>query len=846
MQLKIESRLHFWLLPLLLLLFTTQSQAASRVLDRIEIGSEEGANVIAVHFNVPVRYVSHLINESNSELGVQVRVGQTTDTELGAASEQDQDGDLDQQDQLTWSPSAAVPLDKVVFQGSRLGTSTLLVSFAAPVGDVKIRQGRDFYVMEFILPQQVRRSSGFGQARLKTLQTEVPEMKAPLSVKSLPLVIYVLNLGVQSEPVDYEEMPPVPIGENQLLYSTKGEIEGNPIYRLRLGFFRTKQDAKRQLEAVRSFYPDAWIDTADIVERRQAFFERGLEPGLDGQYMEEPELANVDPRITKMMDMIRRTITAGDYAKAVRLLEALLEEPDNIYTQEALELLGLSRERNGQIAHAKGEYRLYLEKYPEGEDAERVRQRLLGLETAPQRPKETLRKRPKPGEPGSEEDEERAIWDVYGSFSQNYRRDKIDSPFVEDEDSISRSEIESFVDFNARRRSEEYDMRMKVTGSYIYDLLDDGENDTTLSDAYIDVEHLDSRTSAKFGRQRLRSSGILNRFDGLVLGYELTPDINIRASAGLPVERSRDTFLHDHKQFAGISGDFSSIFENWDASLFIVEQRVDGLVDRRAVGGEVRYYDPQKSLFSLVDYDIFHKELGIFMLQTNLRLENKTSLYLNLDYRTSPILMTSNALSGQSDPDSFLPIESIEELQDFYSDDEIYDLALDRTAKSSSISLGVTHPFSDTLQLSGDFTASKTGETPASGGVLATEATDTEFFYSFQVIKNDLLKQGDIGVFTLRYSDSDTSDTYRVGVSSRYPITNAWRVNPRLDVSYRENKENDGTRFTVSPFLRMDYRLRKDFTFELEGGMNWFEEDDGTEVTNFTDFFFYAGYRWDF
>ncbi|MBW9256785.1 MAG: hypothetical protein K1562_04080 [Candidatus Thiodiazotropha sp. (ex. Lucinisca nassula)] len=846
MQLKFESRLHFWLLPLLLLLFTTQSQAASRILDRIEIGSEEGANVIAVHFNVPVRYVSHLINESNTELGVQVRVGQTTDTDLGAATEQDQDGELDQEDQLTWSPSAAVPLDKVVFQGSRLGTSTLLVSFAAPVGDVKIRQGRDFYVMEFILPQQVRRSSGFGQARLKTLQTEVPEMKAPLSVKALPLVIYVLNLGVQSEPVDYEEMPPVPIGENQLLYSTKGEIEGNPIYRLRLGFFRTKQDAKRQLEAVRSFYPDAWIDTADIVERRQAFFERGLEPGLDGQYMEEPELANVDPRITKMMDMIRRTITAGDYAKAVRLLEALLEEPDNIYTQEALELLGLSRERNGQIAHAKGEYRLYLEKYPEGEDAERVMQRLLGLETAPQRPKETLRKRPKPGEPGSEEEEERAIWDVYGSFSQNYRRDKIDSPFVEDEDSISRSEIESFVDFNARRRSEDYDMRMKVTGSYIYDLLDDGENDTTLSDAYIDVEHLDSRTSAKFGRQRLRSSGILNRFDGLVLGYELTPDINIRASAGLPVERSRDTFLHDHKQFAGISGDFSSIFENWDASLFIVEQRVDGLVDRRAVGGEVRYYDPQKSLFSLVDYDIFHKELGIFMLQTNLRLENKTSLYLNLDYRTSPILMTSNALSGQSDPDSFLPIESIEELQDFYSDDEIYDLALDRTAKSSSISLGVTHPFSDTLQLSGDFTASKTGETPASGGVLATEATDTEFFYSFQVIKNDLLKQGDIGVFTLRYSDSDTSDTYRVGVSSRYPITNTWRVNPRLDFSYRENKENDGTRFTVSPFLRMDYRLRKDFTFELEGGMNWFEEDDGTEVTNFTDFFFYAGYRWDF
>lgn len=846
MQFTIQSRIYPWLLLVLLMLTVGQLSAATRVLDRIEVEVREGANVIVVHFNVPVRYVSHLINEANSELGIQVRVGQTTDDEIGVSAATQQNLDFTPEDQLTWSPSAAVPLDKILFQGSRLGTSALLVSFATPVDKVKIRQGRDFYTMEFMLPERPRRTSGFGAATLKTLERKVPEMKAPLSFKSLPLVIYVINLGVQSEPVDYAEIPPVPVGKNHLLYSTKDEVEGNAVYRLRLGFFRTKEEANKQLATVKNFYPDAWVDTADIVERRQAFFERGMEPTFDGQVMEEPELLNVDPRLTKMMDMIRRTITAGEYAKAVRLLEALLEEPDNIYTQEALELLGLSRERNRQIAHAKGEYRLYLEKYPEGEDAERVRQRLLGLETAPQRPKETLRKKPKSGEPGSEEDESKAVWDVYGSFSQNYRRDKIDSPFVEDEDSVSRSEIESFIDFNARRRSEDYDMRMKLTGSYVHDLLADGENDTTLSDAYIDVEHLESRSSARFGRQRLRSSGILNRFDGLVLGYELTPDIKIRASAGLPVERSRDTFLHEHKQFAGVSGDIASIFENWDMSLFLVEQRVDGLVDRRAVGGEVRYYDQEKSLFSLLDYDIFHNELGIFMVQSNWRLANKTSLYLNLDYRNSPILMTTNALSGQSDPDTFMPIESIEDLQNFFSDDDIYDLAKDRTAESTSVSFGASHPFSDTLQLSGDFTVSKTGETPASGGVLATEATDTEIFYSFQVIKNDLLKQGDIGVFTLRYSDSTTSDTYRIGVSSRYPVTNSWRVNPRLDFTYRENKDNEGTRLNVSPFLRMDYRFRKNLTLELEGGLNWFEEDDGLEVTNFTDYFFYAGYRWDF
>jgi tetratricopeptide (TPR) repeat protein len=295
-------------------------------------------------------------------------------------------------------------------------------------------------------------------------------------------VIYVVNLSTQSEPVDFTQIPPIPVAENQLLYTTKSVVEEQKQYRLRLGFFRTKIEADEQLRQIKKFYPNAWVDTADIKERRQALFDRGIEHIFSDALMDEPQLVDVDPRLTTMMEAIRHTITAGDYAKAVRLLEALLEEPENIYSKEALELLGLSRERNDQIAHAKGEYRLYLEKYPEGEDAERVWQRLLGLETAPMRPKKPMRDKTQAEE--GEGKGPKAVWDVYGSLSQNYRRDSIDSPFVEDEDSVTRSDIETFVDFNARRRSDDLDMRLKVTGSYILDLLDDGDgNDTTLSDA---------------------------------------------------------------------------------------------------------------------------------------------------------------------------------------------------------------------------------------------------------------------------------------------------------------------------------------------------------------------------
>ncbi|MET0065530.1 MAG: tetratricopeptide repeat protein [Candidatus Thiodiazotropha sp.] len=816
--------------------------AATRVLDHIELSTEDKAQVVSIYFNVPVRYVSHIVNDTKTEIGIQVKVGQSAGADPAGA---DADNDLMSEDQLTWSPSAAIPLDKVVYQGNRVGTSSLLVSFATPVNAFQIRQGRNVYVMDIILPEQ----AGTQVVSRPELDLAELEMRAPLSVKSLPLVIYVINLSTQSEPVDFDKIPPVPVSENQVLYTNKVQLEESASYRLRLGFFRTRQEANQQLKTIKHFYPDAWVDTADVEERRRVFFERGMDPKLEGEQMEEPQLANVDPRLTDMMGLIRRTITAGEYAKAVRLLEALLEEPDNIYTQEALELLGLSRERNGQIAHAKAEYRRYLDKYPEGEDAARVWQRLLGLETAPQKPKEPLREK-KTGPSGEliaeEEQGYQAEWETYGSISQSYRRDEIDSPFVEDEDQVSRSEIETFIDFNTRRKGETYDVRMKITGSYILDLLEDGENDTAMSDAYLDAEHRVTGTSMRFGRQRLRSSGILNRFDGLVVNYGLTPDVNLRFSAGLPVERSRDTYLHEHKQFAGISGDILSIMDRWDLSLFLVEQRVDGLVDRRGIGGEVRYYDPVKSLFSMVDYDMFHKELSIFMLQTNWRFENDTNVYMNLDYRNSPILSTSNALIGQLDPDTLLPITTVEDLQDYYSDDEIYDLAADRTARVKTLSFGVSHPYTPTLQFSGDLTFTQTDGTPESGGVPETEATGTETFYTFQVIKNDLLKQGDIGVFSLRYSNTSTSDTYRMGISSRYPVNSVWRINPRLDVSYRENDDNEGTRLSIEPYLRMEYRLRKSFTLEMEGGLNWYEEEDSVDVTNYTDYYFYAGYRWDF
>ena len=56
-----------------------------------------------------------------------------------------------------------------------------------------------------------------------------------------------------------------------------------------------------------------------------------------------------------------------------------------------------------------------------------------------------------------------------------------------------------------------------------------------------------------------------------------------------------------------------NLFDVLSGSFFYVEQDSDGLLDRRAVGTEVRYFKGGTSLFSLLDYDTSFKEWNVTM-----------------------------------------------------------------------------------------------------------------------------------------------------------------------------------------------------------------------------------------
>jgi hypothetical protein len=276
-----------------------------------------------------------------------------------------------------------------------------------------------------------------------------------------------------------------------------------------------------------------------------------------------------------------------------------------------------------------------------------------------------------------------------------------------------------------------------------------------------------------------------------------------------------------------------------DLNLFAINQEVDGILDRRAVGGEFRYFDAQRSLFSFVDYDISYGELNILLVNGGWTFPTKTRLTLVLDYRRSPVLTTGNALIGQT-------VEDVSGLLNIFSESEIRKLAQDRTATNKSATIGIVQDLNEKYQVVAEVTVSELSDTPASGGVPANPSTGKEYFYLTQLIGSNIFLEGDINVIELRYADTMSNDSFSFNLNLRYPITQNFRINPRIQTNYRKNKNGGGEQVTFRPLLRIDYRWKRWLLFEMEGGREWREDTVLGSTERTTGFFATIGFRANF
>jgi len=532
--------------------------------------------------------------------------------------------------------------------------------------------------------------------------------------------------------------------------------------------------------------------------------------------------------LTLMNEARKAMLEQRDFRRALTLYQSVLDLPENSQSRTALELLGLAHERLGQREEAKSIYERYLQSYPEGEGSERVRQRLMSLVTATRPEQKRLRKEG----PGSEG----AQWDTYGSLSQFY----LHNTYTVDNSTTQTTvkAVSTDLDLVVQRRSADSDSRMRVTAGYYHDLLPDGRGDSSRASALY-VEHHDRKLGwwARAGRQSGSRDGVLGKFDGLKLGYALGKRVEATLVAGSPVYSSRDNY-DDSRQFGGIALDFGPFANNWEFSLYGINQQNASLIDREAIGSELRYFRQNLIVLGLIDYDTFYEELNIGMLLANWTLENDLTINATVDVRKSPMLTTQNALQGQT-------VTTIDELRTLYDDDTIYQLARDRTAEVRTFTLGLSKPLSTTLRLAGDLTVMNTSATVASAGVAAMPATDDEYFLNLQAIGTGVINGDDISTLGLRFSDTTTANGVGLYGSSRLPLGDHWRVNPRLRIDYREWKDSTQTQWIAGPAVRVEYAWNK-LHFEMELGGNWTRSElpDSTETSNET--YGSLGYRYEF
>jgi hypothetical protein len=501
---------------------------------------------------------------------------------------------------------------------------------------------------------------------------------------------------------------------------------------------------------------------------------------------------------------------ATDYATAIKIYTRLVQEPGD-QRADAREYLGLASERNGQTAQAIAEYRAYLAQYPDGEGARRVQQRLNGLATAAAVPREELR--------GSDTGDQPA-WSFTTGLSQYYRRDVYQFDELEPQ-VVQLDALLTDLDVRVRHDGDTVNVAGRLVVSNIYDL--SGVQQTTIgslpdtpnrfSYAYLDVDQADGAWQLRTGRQTLHNLGVLGRFDGLHFAYNWAPDRRIHVFSGYPVESTRYG-LETSREFYGIAVDFDRLIGRWGFSTSVNAGMIDGIDDRQSFGFEARYSDDKRSVTSMVDYDYGYEKLNTALVLGTWRFDNRLTLTGLVDVRQSPILTTRNALIGQ-------PVTSVSDMLLVWTEDEIRQIARDRTSDMKTVTLGISKPLFQRWQINADATGTEIGATVESAGVPAIPSTGRQVYYTTSFVGSGLFGSGDVHVFNLRYGTAPDFTLSQVTWDVRFPVGRRLRLNPRLSYGVWDGV-NGMHRETASPSFRVLLAFRNRYHFEAEVGKDDF------------------------
>jgi Tetratricopeptide repeat/SPOR domain len=785
-----------------------QPQGPTRLIDVIDIDERESQVDITLQFNCSLHYAGHAPASEGPEVRLRLRV----DRDCGVTGSLAAGGEITTEIPPISGPRGIIAAARL--ESSLGGEVALTVTWAKPES--------------FVLAQG---ASATGM-RIRLLRAHDENSKVLVTERGETASNYAVNLESQRTPFDAGAVETASKRLHTKAFVSEVETGGEKWYRLRVGPFDQRSVAEGVLRTASKDYPRAWLAVGDdsITNDPNAAFAEPLLPPVEQVGVDPP----LDPaQLKSLLDQAHKAMRTRDYPQAVQVLTKLQRQPEFPERADVQELLGLARERSGEVAQAKAEYEEYLRHYPKGPAADRIRNRLRILRAASVA-----------GRTGGFSNTEDADhgWKVSGGASQLYRRDSygtdLNGPLFA---TVVENAIFTDADLFAHRDGERFNTDIRTNFGYAKNFLPrdiDGATDRVrITTAFLDLNDKLLDLRGRVGRQTTINDGNFGIFDGAKVSYRFLPSWTVRATAGMPVDNSGDGVETDRK-FETLAVDFAPALSHWDTSVYVTQQRNDGLKDRQAVGAQVQYARSNVSVVSYVDYDTAYKSLNALVLLGTVQLPARWQLTADLEHRNAPQITTENALIGQ-------PFTTISQLAKVFSEQQIEQLARDRTPVLSTYSLSALKQLGERWQTILDVFYTKLGSTPASGGVEPFTGTQgNEISYQGQLIGSSLLRQNDFNQVIVRY---DTTPTYNVlgwQYISRFPVFGAWRAGPRF-LFQRKVTDTGFTSIFYAPYGHIDYQ-RHGHVLEIEGGAELGKNPAGLEIGNTTRLFVSIGYRINF
>lgn len=558
-----------------------------------------------------------------------------------------------------------------------------------------------------------------------------------------------------------------------------------------------------------------------------------------------PVDAELDQRAAALLATAQQALAGKDAQKAVDTLGQLLELPPNSSSRAAQALIGDARQQAGDTGRARAEYEFFLKQYPTGPDADRIRA-ALGL-TPATTAGAAADKRPA------------ATTTLTGSLSTFYYGGKSkvrtqefqDSPLSGLPELVSdatlsdtdQSQLVTNADVNWRRRDADSEQRFVFRDAYYKDYKRPEKSRNKLSSLYYDHRSFGLGTSVRLGRQTPLGGGVLGRFDGVQASYTFQPRWKASAVVGKPT----DSLLDAKRHFYGASIEAEALTPQLGGSLYFLEQKIDGEVDRRAIGSDLRYFEGGLSATAQLDYDTVLKGLNVASLQATWQRPDNTVVNFLFDRRTTPMMMLGNTLFFGGATIQPPPTRVSDLLVNGTTVDTLRQQVRDTTAKSTQAALGVTTPITPQWQFGADVRYSSTGAIAPVPDLLpqGQPASGDIWSLGLQLIGTNLYSPRDTHVLIASFVNGPGFQGQLLSYNNASLVAQDWQLEPSIKF-YRQSSPGGVVSTRWAPGLRVTWRVRQEVALESEINVESSKTTSATRNESASRTFYYLGGRYDF